>query len=221
MPPVGKSVSKQAKPPTAHSAPARKTRGTAPPGDDVGAAELARKVAQRLRTERSVRGLSLDELSRASGVSRAALSQIETLKSNPTLGVLWKIAVGLGLPFAEIIDGGRSDGEILRRADSRVLRSPDGRFESRPLTPAGGTPFVEMYELRLSARSAYPAEAHAAGTREILVVLSGQVRIKVGQSTFDLEAGDSTSFIADQPHSYENPGSSEARCHNVIIYARA
>lgn len=206
---------------TPGNAPAAKKRRTAPPGDDVGAAEMARKVAQRLRAERRARNMSLDELSRASGVSRAALSQIETLKSNPSLGVLWKIAVGLGLPFAEIIDIGRSDGSILRRVDARVLRSPDGRFESRPLTPAGGTPFVEMYELRLSARSVYPSDAHAAGTREILVVLSGQVRIKVGQSTFDLDAGDSTSFIADQPHSYENPGASEARCHNVIVYARA
>lgn len=182
---------------------------------------MARKVAQRLRAERGARGMSLDELSRASGVGRATLSQIETLKSNPSLGVLWKIAVGLGLPFAEIIDGGRADGSILRRADARVLRSPDGRFESRPLTPAGGTPFVEMYELRLSARSVYQAEAHAAGTREILVVLSGQVRIRVGRSTFDLDAGDSTAFVADQHHSYENPGASEARCHNVIVYARA
>jgi transcriptional regulator with XRE-family HTH domain len=39
----------------------------------------------------------------AAGVSRAALSQIETLKSNPSLSVLWKIAVGLGIPFSELL----------------------------------------------------------------------------------------------------------------------
>jgi hypothetical protein len=26
--------------------------------------------------------------------------------------------------------------------------------------------------------------------------------------------------MADQPHSYENPGSSEIRCHDIIIYSR-
>jgi hypothetical protein len=26
--------------------------------------------------------------------------------------------------------------------------------------------------------------------------------------------------VADQPHSYENPGSSEIRCHDIIIYSR-
>ena len=78
---------------------ARKSnRPLAGPGDDVGAAELGRRVAENLRQRRKARGMSLDDLARSSGVSRAALSQIETCKSNPTVGVLWKIAVGLGVP---------------------------------------------------------------------------------------------------------------------------
>jgi len=36
----------------------------------------------------------------------------------------------------------------------------------------------------------------------------------------DLAAGDSVSFAADAPHVYENPGASEARYHDVIVYAR-
>ena len=37
------------------------------------------------------------------GVSRAALSQIETRKTNPTIGVIWKIASGLGIAFSDLI----------------------------------------------------------------------------------------------------------------------
>jgi hypothetical protein len=32
--------------------------------------------------------------------------------------------------------------------------------------------------------------------------------------------GDSLVFPADEKHTYENPGSVEARCHNVIVYRR-
>src|SRR5262245_1750095 len=98
-----------------------------PPGDDVGAAELARRVAANLRDRRKARGLSLEQLAAASGVSRAALSQIETMKSNPSLGVLWKIAVGLGVPYAELIGGGAQGAAVLRHGDAQVLRSTDGK----------------------------------------------------------------------------------------------
>jgi XRE family transcriptional regulator, regulator of sulfur utilization len=189
-------------------------------GDEVGAADLARRVADNLRSKRKARGLSLDDLARASGVSRAALSQIETCKTNPTVGVLWKIATGLAVPFAELLDATPQPFAVLRRHESQVLRSPDGKFESRPLVPAGATPLVELYELKLAPRSVHGAEPHAPGTREIVVVLTGQVRMRVGDDVVDLQAGDSMAFEADKIHAYENPGPTDARCHNVIRYER-
>ena len=216
---------RQVKPATTTATKARPTvrkRGSnMASGDAVGAADLARRIRQRLRDERTTRDMSLDDLSRASGVSRAALSQIETRKSSPSIAVMWKIAVGLGIPFSELLGGESESGQVLRRADAQVLRSPDGRMESRSIAPAGTIPWVEVFELRLSARSAQRSEPHAVGTREILVVLSGSMRIEIADSTYDLEAGDSVAFRADQAHAYVNSGASEARAHNVIIYPRA
>jgi len=191
-----------------------------PPGDEVGAAELGRKVAANLHEKRKTRALSLDQLAAASGVSRAALSQIETGRSNPSLGVLWKIAVGLGIPFAELVSGADRGASILRRADTQILRSADGRLESRPLMPAGTSPLLEAYELLLAAHSTHKSEAHMPGTREVIIVLSGQLRIMVGGEMFDLGPGDSAAFPADKPHEYENRGSSESRFHDLVIYSR-
>jgi XRE family transcriptional regulator, regulator of sulfur utilization len=191
-----------------------------PPGDDVGAADLARRVAANLRERRKQRGLSLDQLAVASGVSRAALSQIETGKSNPSLSVLWKIAVGLEIPFAELLGETAPSVNLLRRGDSQVLRSADGRMESRPASPAGFSRYLEVYELRLAARSTHQSEAHAAGTQELIIVLSGSLRMHVGNDRYDLGPGDSLGFPADRPHAYENPGAGEARYHNTIIYPR-
>ncbi len=203
----------------------RRARGAEAVGDDVGAADLARRVAENLRARRKSRGMSLDDLANASGVSRAALSQIETHKSNPTVGLLWKIAVGLGVPFADLIGEVKGGVSVLRRGDGQVLRSLDGKLESRPLAPAGTSPLVELYELRLQARSTHMADAHAPGTHELVVVLSGVLRMRVTRQgeepqVHDLVAGDSVAFPADVPHVYENPGAAEARYHNLIIYER-
>jgi hypothetical protein len=44
--------------------------------------------------------------------------------------------------------------------------------------------------------------------------------MRVGEESHELAAGDSVSFAADKPHVYENPGSTESRYHDVILYDR-
>jgi transcriptional regulator with XRE-family HTH domain len=191
-----------------------------PSEDDLGAAEMVHRVAAGLRDRRKSRGMSLDELAVASGVSRAALSQIETHKTNPSLAVLWKIAVGLHFPFFELLCGSLQGAAVLRRDRTQALHSSDRRVERRALTQAGACPWLEAHELRLAPRASHRSDAHAAGTRELLVVLNGQLRVRVGSAAHDLDAGDSISFLADQPHTYENPGGGQTRCHDIVIYAR-
>jgi len=195
-------------------------RAPRPAGDEIGAADVTRRVAENLRNHRKRREMSLDELAQATGVSRAALSQIETRKTNPTIGVLWKIASGLGVAFSELIGESRLALSVLRRADTQVLRSTDRKFESRPLVPAAGVNEIEMYELSLAARSRHSSDPHGPGTKELVVVLSGSLRMTVGDHTDELGPGDSVVFDANLPHVYENPGNAEARYHDVIIYKR-
>ena len=199
---------------------ARSVRPTVAPGDEAGAAELGRRVADNLRERRRVSHLSLDELAKLSGVSRAALSQIETCKTNPSLSVLWKVAVGLKIPFSDLIGESRESVSLLRRNEAQVLKSIDGKMESRPLARSGAGPGVEVYELRLAGHAPHVSEPHAPGTRELITVLQGALKMSVGEETYLLAAGDSLVFPADQHHVYENPGASEARYHNVIVYRR-
>ncbi|MCS6902563.1 MAG: XRE family transcriptional regulator [Myxococcales bacterium] len=193
-----------------------------PAGDDIGAAKLSRRVADNLRRLRKDRALSLEQLSAASGVSRAALSQIEGSKTNPTLMVLWKIAVGLGVPFQALLgteEAGKA--KVLRAGDTMPLRSPDGRIESRLLTPSGATPGLEVYELRFQPRGLLKSESHGAGTTETVTLLTGVLRVQVGEEVYDLAPGDTIFFQADSPHSYENRSTREARCLDVICYGRS
>src|SRR5689334_3432319 len=180
-------------------------------GDEVGAAELGRRVAESLRALRHDRRLSLDQLAEASGVSRAALSQIESARTNPTLTILWKVAVGLGVPFQALLatnEGGRS--RLLRASDVVPMRSADGRMESRLVSPAGSDR-LEIYELRFQPKGSLRSEPHAAQSTEIVIVLTGVLRITVGDESHELRAGDSLWFGADVRHTYENPTLRESR----------
>jgi len=190
-------------------------------GDVFGAAELARQVAEALRHHRRTQQLSLDDLAQRSGVSRAALSQIEGARTNPTLSVLWKIAVGLGMPFQELLGSQASAGpRVLRAGDTPALRTASGQMESRLLSPGGAAPGVEVYELRLAPRGSHPSEPHSVGTTETVVVLTGALRMIIEDQTFDLATGDSIFFNADVRHVYESRSSHPTRLLNVIGYSR-
>jgi transcriptional regulator with XRE-family HTH domain len=201
--------------------PARARTNTAA-GDDIGAAELANRVAEALKRFRRDRHLSFDELSARSGVSRAALSQIEGGRTNPTLAVLWKIAVGLDVPFHDLLGTNTEETvHVLRSGDALPLRSADGRTESRLLSPGGVSTNTDVYELRLTPKAVHKSDPHARGTTETLVVLTGALRLVVGSQTHELATGDSVHFRADVAHSYENRSTRETRLLDVIHYARS
>jgi transcriptional regulator with XRE-family HTH domain len=184
--------------------------------------DLVSIVGENLRRQRTRRGLSLDRLAKASGVSRAMLGQIELGRSAPTINVLWKIAAALGLPFSALTTPGPEAGAaVLRRNDSKVLLSQDGRFSSRALFPFTSPRKVEFYELRLSAHSLAESSAHAAGTLENLVVVRGLLEIVIQGQTHHLGQGDAIHFEADSPHAYRNPGPEEGLYYLVMSYAES
>jgi len=190
-------------------------------GDDVGAAELARRVADSLKRYRAERRMSLDQLALASGVSRAALSQIEGARTNPTLGLMWKVAVGLGIPFQALLGATETtQSRVLRSGDAIPLRSTDGRMESRLLSPSGSADRNEIYELRFQAKGFHRSEPHGAGATETVILLTGALRVTAGDETHDLTAGDTLYFQANVPHAYENRSSRETRCIDIIAYGR-
>jgi transcriptional regulator with XRE-family HTH domain len=184
--------------------------------------DLAPLVGGNLRRLRTERGLSLEKLAQASGVSRAMLGQIELGQSVPTINVLWKIAQALDVAFSALIAGPRA-GEtvVLRAAEARTLSSRDGTFSSRALFPLAEPRRVEFYELRLAAHGVEHADAHAAGTLENLVVGQGSVEIELPGEKHKLGTGDAILFEASAPHVYRNTSSRPAIMYLVMTYATA
>lgn len=184
------------------------------------ATDLAPIVGANLRRLRVKRGLSLEKLSRLSGVSRAMLGQIELGQSAPTINVLWKISTALGVPFSGLIGQRQAGGVVVLRGESaKTLSSHDGAFSSRALFPFDEPRRVEFYELRLARSGEERADAHAPGTMENLVVSRGSVEIEVEGTKQVLGQGDAIVFEADAPHVYRNVGDGEALMYLVMTYA--
>jgi quercetin dioxygenase-like cupin family protein len=176
-------------------------------------------VAQRLA--RLLPGATaLDRLSLTSGLTRKVLGRILSGETAPTINALWRIANALGVPFGSLIAAQKLRGMIRIRPDKgQVMTSEDGRFTSRSLLPFDGERLVEFYELTIAPGHTQQSDAHAPGTVESLVLVSGRLEVGAGrQPPQTLEPGDTVVFEGDVPHFYRNLGETEVLAHLVMSY---
>ncbi len=193
---------------------------TSPHGVESGADAVSRKVCERVRALRAERGWSLDVLSKACGVSRSMLSEIERERANPTLGVAVRIAQAFGLTLGDLVEqeATRDQIRVIRADDdASVFRNEDG-VRIRTLSPLNLEKDVEFYEVVLQSDAELRSAPHFEGTREFLTVEKGKVTVVSGETQVTLTRGDSANYRADVPHSIANAGKGEAVVFLVDIY---
>ena len=181
---------------------------------------LGRQLGERILALRDERGWSLEVLAEASGVSRSMLSEIERSKANPTLVVTYRIAKAFGLGISELIEptGGTPTIQVVRANDPAQVFRADKRHQVRTLSPLSNEKDIEFYEIRLPVKGELRSQGHIAGTRELLVVAAGEIRLESGSDVQMLTAGDSAIYRADLPHALVNFGSDEAVMYLVDVY---
>jgi transcriptional regulator with XRE-family HTH domain len=169
------------------------------------------RLGHQIKQLRQQQGLSLEQLADRSDVSRSMLSAMERGEKAPTIVVLHRVANGLGLTMTRLLDVEREGAVVVTRRDEQVVvRDPAG-WERRNLAPAtAGSDFEFMRTSIPAGVDAGNYPPHPAGSREFVAVESGSLRLTIGSSVVDLDAGDSVAYDADVQHAFANP--SEVDC---------
>ena len=146
------------------------------------------------------------------------LIQIEQKRVNPTLATLVRIAQALDVGLAELVElGSRQRVRVIAPDDvAELWTSPDGG-SGRLLVGSDQLDHIEFWDWRLEPGDVHEAEAHAAGTAEIIHVLEGVLALEVDGETHAAAAGESVVFSADADHSYSNKGTRPLRVFMIVI----
>ena len=169
-------------------------------------------------------GWTLDQLAQRSGVSRRMLVNVEQGVTNPSIATLLHLSDALGIGLPALVDTA-DDG-----ADAAVIHR-DGDVTAMWTTPAGGSAVMvagtsppdvtELWDWRLGPGDAYRGDPHRAGTRELLLVLSGTIELVVGDSEHRLRLGDSASFGGAVAHTYRNASATRPARFSLVVYEPA
>lgn len=187
-------------------------------GDD-----LAGAFGGNVRRRREEAGLTLEQMSARSSVSRAMLSKVERGEKSPTIGVASRIAHALGVSLSDLIGAPAAAPSgvavVMRRGDRPVFRDPETGFERHIVSAAPGAGRAEMIVHHLPAQVStglLPAYPH--GTEKQLVVLEGALTVAVGGISETLDTGDSLFIQADADHGFANR--TDAPCAYIMVISR-
>jgi transcriptional regulator with XRE-family HTH domain len=158
-------------------------------------------VGPRLRGLRQERGATLAQLSASTGISVSTLSRLESGQRRPTLELLLPLARAHQVPLDELVDAPPTgDPRVHARAFQRhgitfvpLTRRPGGLRAYKQVFPPGPPPVGEP---ELAVHEGY----------EWLYVLSGRLRLRLGEHDVVLTPGEVAEFDTHVPHWIGNPG---------------
>lgn len=162
----------------------------------------AQALARNLKRTRLERAISLSELARSSGVSKATLSGLERGTGNPSVDTVWALARALNVPFGELFDENDDDAVRVRRIDEAQVVTSERGFVGRKLLSRQGRGGIEVYVLDLDRGARRKAAPHSPGVIEHVIVVSGRAEVGPDSEATIIEEGDRITFLADRPHHY-------------------
>ncbi|MGW6401536.1 helix-turn-helix domain-containing protein [Streptomyces sp. NPDC055134] len=174
---------------------------------------MAATVGLQIKALRKQAGLTLDELSRRSGISTGLISQVERGKGNPSFASLVQIAHGLDVAIGRLFHLAEQVSPVVRAHERRSLDfhgsdAADGdRFELLSPSLNGALEVLWVVTQPGHDTSATPFRHNG---EEFGIVLSGVKDVYLDGVRHRLEAGDSITYSCSTPHWYVNPGDQPA-----------
>ncbi len=173
--------------------------------------ETIAAAGPRLRALRRRQEITLTDLSAATGISVSTLSRLEAGQRKPTLELLLPIARAHRIPIDDLVG--------TATADPRVREKPIRRGEMLmvPLTRRPGG--LQAYKITIPAgRRRRTPEPQTHDGYDWLYVLSGRLRMVLGEHDLVLEPGEAAEFDTRVPHWF---GGADARPVEILsIFSR-
>lgn len=166
------------------------------------------QIGPRLQALRARRGLTLTEVAAATGISKSTLSRLETGQRRPSLELLLPLARMYRVSLDDLV-GAPETG------DPRVRLRPR-RVNGRTVVALTRQPGERHAWKILVPRAASEPKLTAHDGSSWMYVLSGRIRLIVGDRDVILDAGEVAEFDTRTPHWFGAEGEQDAEILTIF-----
>jgi transcriptional regulator with XRE-family HTH domain len=169
-------------------------------------------IGANIKHARLNRRQSLRQLADIVGCTESFLSKVENDKARPSLTMLHKIVVALGISIAKLFAEDSDIGSpvtVLRAGKRLTLKTTQLRngkdISLESLLPVSSTVLLEANIHHVAPGGSSRGFIKHQG-EEMGFVLEGELELVVAKKKFSVKKGDSFFFLSHLPHGYSNPG---------------
>ncbi len=174
---------------------------------DAIASRSEQRFGARLRAARRQRGLTIQRVADAAGVSKGFVAQIERDEASPSVSTLLRICDALGIAVGSLFETARRD--LVRAGDRPRIEFGGTGVAAWLLSPDPAAALQVILSEIAPAGSGGDEPYTLAADREFVFVVSGSLRVVVGEEEHLLGAGDALTFSPREPHAWANGSASE------------
>lgn len=171
-------------------------------------------VGGKIKSGRTQKSLSLEQIANETGFAVAHLKAIEEGSITPSVGDLLHIARALQIDSGSLIR--EQDAAFKDRVTAYKKRTENYAYET--LTPGGESKHLKAFRVTIEAGQDHKGVGYQHEGEEFNYVLKGTVQVTVGEHRNILKAGDSLHFNSAIKHQLKNVGH-ETTEMIVVIYS--
>ena len=175
-------------------------------------------IGARLRAARLSRGLTLDAVASAAGISTGFVSKLERDQVSPSVASLVAICAAVGLRMGDLFEPPRS--HVVRAGTGAPINFGGKGAVEQVVTP-GDQIQVEVIHSHIEPGGSGGEDLYVLDTEiEFVYVIQGRLVVTLGDQRHELAEGDAMTFRGSDPHTWAN-ASDEVDCEVIWVLTPA
>lgn len=160
-------------------------------------------IGRTLRERRRQLDMTLDDVAEATDLTKGFLSDIERDKTSPSVASLVRLCDVLNLPVGDLFTSSQS--AVVRVDERSPIKFGGIGVADHLLTPSNGMRLQAIWS-EIEPNGTGGEQLYALRSEEeFVLVLSGQLAIRLEDETVILSEGDAMTFDPRRPHTFHNP----------------